>query len=61
LGDRWLREKSSPILRLPSAVSPTDFNYMVNPRYDDLQKLIESRHIVINPFCPFSFDSRLTR
>jgi RES domain-containing protein len=61
LGDKWLREKSSPVLRLPSAVSPADFNYVLNPLYDDLPALIESRHIVINPFCPFSFDPRLTR
>jgi len=61
LGDKWLQERSSPFLRLPSAVSPTDFNYLLNPLYDELHKLVESRQIVMGPFHPFSFDSRLTR
>ena len=55
LGDKWIREKSSLILRLPSAVSPTDFNYLLNPLHADFRK------IHIGSFRPFSFDPRLAR
>jgi len=55
LGDDWLQKRSSPILRLPSAVSPTDFNYLINPLHADFRK------ITIGPFHPFTFDSRLAK
>jgi len=53
LGNKWLQEKSSPILRVPSSVSPTDFNCLLNPLHADFHK------ITIHPFRLFSFNPRL--
>ena len=30
-GDRWLRKRISPVLRVPSAIVPTESNYLLNP------------------------------
>jgi len=59
LGDEWVRNGASPILRVPSSVSPVDFNYLLNPLHRDFHTLVESRQIDIGPFQPFAFDSRL--
>lgn len=32
LGDRWYREGNYPVLRVPSALLPLDWNYVVKPR-----------------------------
>jgi len=53
MGDRWLQEKSSPVLCVPSVVSPPEFNYLLNPFHPDFHK------ITIHPFYSFSFDRRL--
>ncbi|HUR83449.1 MAG TPA: RES family NAD+ phosphorylase [Thermoanaerobaculia bacterium] len=35
IGDRWARERVSPVLRVPSAVIPIEFNYLLNPEHPD--------------------------
>jgi RES domain-containing protein len=39
LGDRWLDSASSVVLRVPSAVVPSEFNYMINPLHPDFGAL----------------------
>ena len=39
LGDRWLREQKSAALKVPSAVIPVEFNYLLNPRHNDFTKI----------------------
>ncbi|MGH7820219.1 MAG: RES family NAD+ phosphorylase [Candidatus Binatia bacterium] len=33
IGDRWLIEGSSPLLKVPSVVAPEAFNYLLNPAH----------------------------
>lgn len=35
MGDEWLLSASSALLRVPSAVAPSSFNYLLNPRHPD--------------------------
>jgi RES domain-containing protein len=53
LGNRWIQEGTLPVLRVPSSVSPTDFNFLLNPHHTDFHK------VVVHPFRPFTFTSRL--
>lgn len=39
LGDRWLNEQKSAALKVPSAVIPVEFNYVLNPRQKDFRKI----------------------
>ncbi len=31
IGKKWLEAKESPILKVPSAIVPVEFNYLINP------------------------------
>ena len=53
IGDRLIRENKHLILKVPSAVVPGDFNYLINPNHKDFSKL---RIIKTEPF---GFDDRL--
>jgi len=39
IGDRWIEEGPSVLLRVPSALVPGEFNYLINPRHSDFGKL----------------------
>ncbi len=52
-GDDWLSEKKFAVLKVPSAVVPLEFNFIVNPEHADFKKII-----VEDPL-PFYFDKRL--
>jgi RES domain-containing protein len=39
IGDEWLDEATSAALRVPSAVVPGEFNYLLNPRHSDFGTL----------------------
>ena len=53
IGDEWLLCQSSLLLRVPSAVMPNSFNYLLNPRHPSMKKAsIKSQ---IN----YPFDTRL--
>ena len=39
LGDSWLNEKKSAALKVPSAVIPVEFNYVLNARHKDFGKI----------------------
>ncbi|SIQ96251.1 RES family NAD+ phosphorylase [Pontibacter lucknowensis] len=53
IGDRYVAEGASLILKVPSATVQGTFNYLVNPRHPDFQK------VRILKTEPFVFDKRL--
>jgi RES domain-containing protein len=52
-GEAWAREGRTAVVRVPSAVVPGEFNYLINPTHPDFGK------ITIRPSEPFAFDPRL--
>jgi RES domain-containing protein len=53
MGDRWVREKRSAVLQIPSAIIPGEDNFLLNPahpEFDQIQTGIQE---------PFAFDTRL--
>jgi len=53
LGMEWLRACESAVLRVPSAVIPAEYNYLLNPLHGDFKRLRRGRGE------PFAFDPRL--
>jgi RES domain-containing protein len=53
IGDRWVQEQRSAVLALPSAISPDDTNFLLNPEHPDFKRI--RIHSAIN----FDFDPRL--
>ncbi len=39
IGDTWVREGRSLVLRVPSAVVPSEWNYLLNPAHPDAEQL----------------------
>ncbi|MGB3508612.1 MAG: RES family NAD+ phosphorylase [Microcoleaceae cyanobacterium] len=39
IGDRWLASKSTAVLRVPSAIIPGEYNYLINPLHPDFEKI----------------------
>ena len=53
-GDNWAESGSSVALRIPSALSPVEFNYLLNPAHPaifDLMKTVQK--------IPYQYDTRL--
>lgn len=53
IGDNWLAEKRSSILKVPSVIIPQESNILINPLHQDAHK------IKIKRMLPFTFDPRL--
>jgi RES domain-containing protein len=53
VGDQWTASQVSVLLKVPSAVIQSEFNYLINPLHPRFGEL------VIGPPQPFQFDSRL--
>jgi len=53
IGDKFISEGIFPVLKVPSAVVQDEFNYLVNPRHSESQK------ITVKAIEPFNFDERL--
>ena len=53
IGDRWVQEQRSAVLALPSAISPADTNFLLNPEHKDFKR------IRIHPPIDFEFNHRL--
>ena len=53
IGNQWVEFGSTPLLRIPSAIIPSEFNYLFNPNHNNaaLIQPLEARE--------FYFDSRL--
>jgi len=39
VGDNWVRSGRSAVLKLPSAVVPSEFNYLLNPAHPDFGRI----------------------
>jgi RES domain-containing protein len=55
LGDRWVAEQRSVVLRVPSVIIPTEHNYLLNPAHPDFAKCSLGKPQ------RFVFDARLRR
>ena len=55
VGDAWIASAGSAILRVPSAIVPSEWNYLLNPAHPDFQQ------ITIGPKRPILFDPRLIK
>lgn len=53
LGTDWVRKGSSAILRVPSAIIPSEHNLVMNPRHPDFAK------VTAGDPQPFSLDDRV--
>ena len=53
IGDRWIQDRRSAVLALPSAISPADTNFLLNPEHRDFKR------IRIHPLIDYDFDPRL--
>lgn len=53
MGDNFVREGKSAVLKVPSVVVQGDFNYIINPEHPEAAK------IKIKSIEPFNFDERL--
>ena len=53
IGDEFLASLSTPLLKLPSAIIPEEYNILINPRHR------ESKKIKLKSHRDFSFDVRL--
>jgi RES domain-containing protein len=54
IGDDFVRENDYPVLKVPSAVVPGDFNYLINPHHKS------SKEIKVIEATPFPFDERFS-
>jgi len=55
IGTDWVNRAASAVLVVPSAVVPTEWNYLLNPNHPDFAKL------VIGAPHPFKYDPRLVK
>jgi RES domain-containing protein len=53
IGDIWAREKRSAVLAVPSAISPDDRNFLLNPDHPDFKRIRIAAPI------DYQFDPRL--
>lgn len=55
IGDNWLSEMKAAILKVPSAVVPREFNYLINPEHPGAQDISVEHNEM------FQYDPRLYR
>jgi RES domain-containing protein len=55
VGDEWIAAGTSPVLRVPSVIVTTEWNYLLNPDHPDFSR------IDIGEKRPIKFDARLAR
>ena len=53
MGDRWIQQQESVILKVPSVIIPVEYNFLINPSHPDIEKA------VIHSPQKFAFDPRL--
>lgn len=53
-GDKWIDDKQSAVLKVPSVVVPVEWNYVINPLHPDFKK------IEISDSTELPFDERLS-
>lgn len=55
IGDKWVMEKRSAILAVPSVIASTEINFLLNPEHSDFHKIQQ------NPPQDFVFSHRLIK
>jgi RES domain-containing protein len=53
IGDRWVAEQRSLVLQVPSAIVPSEVNYLLAPQHPDF------RRVALSKPKPFTLDPRL--
>ncbi|MEJ2436174.1 MAG: RES family NAD+ phosphorylase [Pseudolabrys sp.] len=53
-GDRWLQSGRTALLRVPSAVTPRTFNWLLNPKHPDAASATIAE-VIVAPFDPRLF------
>lgn len=53
LGSEWLKSKRSAVLKVPSALTPGEYNYLINPAHPAFHRISASAPT------PYTFDPRL--
>lgn len=54
IGDQWVRSGEAVALRIPSALSPEEYNFLLNPAHPEYAKIVRDAGTV-----GFRFDERL--
>ncbi|MGM9508739.1 RES family NAD+ phosphorylase [Larkinella sp. GY13] len=51
IGNDWLQNSRSPVLKVPSAIIPNEWNYLLNPGHPDFSQidLIQAEPFVFDP------------
>jgi len=52
IGKQWLLSRRTPVLKVPSAIIPIEFNYILNPQHPDLR-------LILDPPMEFKFNERM--
>jgi RES domain-containing protein len=52
-GSRWLRQGRTEVLEVPSAIVPSEMNYLLNPAHPDFRRIRVWRPL------PFALDPRM--
>ncbi|MCP3944667.1 MAG: RES family NAD+ phosphorylase [Desulfobacteraceae bacterium] len=55
IGDQWVADKNTPVLKVPSVLIPIGFNYLINFNHPDSKEIKKAK-----PF-PLEFDQRLQK
>jgi RES domain-containing protein len=55
IGDNWVANATSAILRVPSVIVPTESNYLLNPSHEDFHRCVWRKPQ------PIKFDPRLVK
>ncbi len=55
IGDDFVTQNESAVLKVPSSIVPQEYNYLINPNHPDAKKLKVIKKISLN------FDSRLKK
>lgn len=53
IGDAWVKAGETAVLKVPSAIVPDEYNFLINPNHGDFKK------IELADVQPFDFDRRL--
>lgn len=55
IGNTFIEQRKAPVLKVPSAITKGDFNYLINPHHGDFSK------IKITDIESFPFDQRIIK
>lgn len=55
IGDQWIKECQSPVLKVPSVLMPDGYNYLININHPDFNNIKTGKPL------PLQFDSRFEK